>query len=163
MIILLFDENQSLDRSFDFIQKLYHHIYKESFNLVYGEWSKINLSIVCFLGTDAVVHVGQSGRHGALRCVIVAYTGREGREKRPEALVFPSCVTVPPSFQQRATVTRNPPRTRVRMDVSCVCARHLPVYRTLRPIFRSLSSGSPFRTNLGEDSLSDRFQVMKIT
>lgn len=37
MIILLFDENQSLDRSFDFIQKLYHYIYKESFNLVYGE------------------------------------------------------------------------------------------------------------------------------
>lgn len=66
--------------------------------------------------------------------VIAAYAWREeaerGKEKRPEALVFPSCVTVPPSFQQRATVTRNPEG----MDVS-----YPPIF-PLNP----LSSDPPF-------------------
>lgn len=57
---------------------------------------------------------------GALCCVI-AYgeQAERGKEKQPEALVFPSCVTVAPSFQQRATVIRNPLWTRIWMYPMC--------------------------------------------
>lgn len=57
---------------------------------------------------------------GALCCVIAYREQAErGKEKQPEALVFPSCVTVAPSFQQRATVIRNPLWTRIWMYPMC--------------------------------------------
>lgn len=72
---------------------------------------------------------------GAVGCVTAhREQAKRGKEKRPEALVFPSCVTVAPSFQQRATVTRNPLYARIGMYPMRIPG---PLYRTRlsQPIF----------------------------